>query len=340
MSQNHCTKCGRLIHNAQFCSNCGASVKSQSLPTSRNIFKLDGIHRVVLGEILADVEIEPVKGSTVKITAKGGNKAIRVDQRASVVTISAPLPFGKGSGLFGEGIFTGNFVGEAGLSTITINNQLFIDGMPVDRTQRIEVKITVPYGTSIKIGNLIGSCQIGNVNGNLVITSPHITNINVGQIKALNASIGGNTNAHIQNIKGNSIEIIADGNSDIYIQDGHANLVEVIAGGSSNVALDVVADTAKVSVDGSSGVFIKEIEGDSIKILAGGSTDVHIQNGYAKLVEVTADGSSNVVLDVVADNAEVSASGSSDVRLAKCKTAPTKRRSGSSSISVGCTSSV
>lgn len=285
--QDSSTKCANCKANlgvgSKFCSNCGHEVKKSLKKTEARLLTInESLSEIIISEMLADVTIKPVNTKTVSVTITGDEetkKLFKAEVRSGVVKIFAPLPFENGASNNKSFSGFGNIFVNSG-SIISGNSfsdsQMMINGRSVDMARKIQVLIEVPYGISIKVGKLIGTCQIGDVNGSLTTNISGITKINSGQVSNLFVDISGNGSVVVSKVNGGKIEADVSGNGKVVINSGKATSFKVGTSGNGSVKFDGITDSAEMNVSGNGNISLQESKGKVTKRKSGNGS-IYVQ---------------------------------------------------------------
>ncbi len=168
----------------------------------------------------------------------------------------------------------------------------------------------------------------------------------------LDASLSGSGGGQVARMEGGDAIIRASGSGGMLVGGRIGNLqvdlsgsggVEVGAAGaailetsgSGGIRTQSVNGPLSFEATGSGGLKLGMISADNVKIRTSGDGGVSIRDGRVGSLQVSATGSADARLDIVADRAELSTSGSGDIQVRQVTGNVSQRHSGSGKVRVG-----
>jgi hypothetical protein len=175
---------------------------------------------------------------------------------------------------------------------------------------KLFIKVTVPKGTDVRIGDLVGNATVGDTYGpvRLETTAGDAT---VGRVASARVSMAGSGKIAIADVAGPlRLEIAGSGR----ITAGHAGSVEADIAGSGDTQIGAITGGVGVSIAGSGDFTASKVNGP-VKVSIAGSGNVKIADGVADPLHVEIFGAGDFFFGGVAVNPRISALGSGNVRI-------------------------
>jgi hypothetical protein len=180
---------------------------------------------------------------------------------------------------------------------------------PEQRRGDLQVKLSVPRGTSVSVDGLIGDAQIGDTMGPLHFAAVD-TDSTIGHVGTAHISLAGSGHVAVGDIDG---DLHADSAGAGNIKTGNARSVHGDLAGAGSLHVGAINDL-HLDIAGSGEFSAARVNGGvHTDILGSGS--VNIGGGTADPLHVDIAGSGNFVFDGVAVDPHISALGSGVVKI-------------------------
>ncbi|HEX9008528.1 MAG TPA: DUF2807 domain-containing protein [Patescibacteria group bacterium] len=293
--------CGKaLLPGAKFCSECGAKV--EALPTTPAIVRQYPVKKVSINTVFAHVVFNEVVGDQTTIEIDGDEEmkqalAIGVDEDA--VIIRGELP--------------GVTIRMNPFSVQKRNGEIWVNGVYMDPARRLEIKISVPAGSSIWINRY----TVGDMVFSGVFTGAMIDNSSVCLVRGKTFN---NLNLTLSSSGGFYAERVTE-------------YLELDASASGDADMEEVMADAKVYLSGSGDLTMSVFNG-SLSASLSGSGNVSIDDGKVELLSARLSGSGDLSVDGTVVKAVLILSGSGDVEIDTCVNKPEKDVSGSGDVDI------
>ena len=199
-----------------------------------------------------------------------------------------------------------------------------------DRTDWLDVRLTVPTGAALTIDDHIGIGQIGDLAGPLTIENFVAGTITAGTVARLEADVTGSGDVTVAAADETDVDVAGSGDVEVGRVNGP---LSVDVAGSGNVTTGDVAGPLSVDIAGSGNVTTGTTRGKVVVEIAGsGEVQVASVDGP---VDLSVSGSGNVELDGgTADPFTVGVSGSGSVTMKGNARNQTINRSGSGTVRI------
>jgi hypothetical protein len=240
-----------------------AAAHAESLsvgPAKVNGLVIDGLR----GSIIVDVsEVEEVE-----LTIDGDQEALdRLETTVDDDAIRIKVPSSDTNIAVIEDNVT-VIASGGGTSRVQIGDKVYTnDSEPIE----LDVRATVPPGTILRLGGLVGSVEIGDTEADVVLSCASCE-ATMGTIAALDLNIAGSGEVAVEAIDRALVAEISGGGS-IDIADGDVDSARVNIVGSGDVGFGGHAVDASVNIVGSGKVHIRETD-NPIQSTIIGSGDV------------------------------------------------------------------
>lgn len=195
------------------------------------------VHTIKLKTMLGLIAVLPQQTDRVTLAVYGSDKQminLRTNVQGGVLNIEGELPF-KPSLLDGLLGFRGV---DLSFSVPGVRRILFVDGRRIDLSRYIQLVLTVPIGTNVSIGNLIGAIGIGSNLGRLDFSSSFDANVYARSVAVFTGEIRGHNKVQVRRVD----------NSTAINVSGRGSCVIGSVGGVFNAH---ASDFGKVHVEGS-----------------------------------------------------------------------------------------
>ena len=178
-------------------------------------------------------------------------------------------------------------------------------------SEDLQVTITLPPGTPVKVDNFIGDAVVGDVNSAVSFSTTGGTT-QIGNVENADLSIAGSGDISVANVTGRVEASIAGSGS---VRTGNAREATVDIAGGGDVTMGAINGAIEIDIAGSGEVRAVSVNG-KVDIDVAGSGDVRIESGKADPFRVDIAGSGDVRFGGIANNPDVSVMGSGDVWIA------------------------
>jgi Putative auto-transporter adhesin, head GIN domain len=180
-----------------------------------------------------------------------------------------------------------------------------------DRTQNLNIKLTVPKGAEVQVHDLVGNANIGDTYGPLKFEAA-ATEAKIGKIGKADISLSGAGKVDVAQIDGPlSLDIAGSGRLNIGPVNGK---LSADVAGAGDASVGAVAGGLSVDIAGSGDLAVASVAGRTAIDIAG-SGSVKIADGEANPLHVDIMGSGNLDFGGMAVDPTISALGSGNVRL-------------------------
>lgn len=176
--------------------------------------------------------------------------------------------------------------------------------------QNLQLKLTVPAGTPVRVDGLVGDAHIGDTMGpmNFEAVSSHSR---IGHVRDAKLSLAGSGDIEVAEVSGPlSLEVAGSGKIGV----GRTGAVKADLAGAGDVALGDIQGGLKLDIAGSGNLSAASVHGP-VKVDIAGSGSVRIANGEANPLKIDIMGSGNFDFGGHAVDPRLSAMGSGQVRL-------------------------
>jgi hypothetical protein len=177
-------------------------------------------------------------------------------------------------------------------------------------TDSLYVKVTVPRGTNVNIGSLVGNAAIGDTQGALRLEAA-VTNAKIGRVASARIDLGGDGEIDIAGVTG-ALNLDCGGSAKVRV--GSAGSVKADIAGSGDLQLGAIAGGMSLGIAGSGDVTAQRVNGPT-KVDIAGSGNVKIADGVADPLHVSMMGAGDFTFGGVAVDPHVEAVGSGSVRI-------------------------
>lgn len=222
------------------------------------------------------------------------------------------------------------------------------------KKETLRLTITLPSGSdlSVREGGS-GEYRVTVAVDRLDLRLSGSGGLSAGQVVGrLDASLSGSGGAQVSQMEGGDALIRASGSGGMLVRGRIGNLqvdlsgsggVEVGAAGaailetsgSGGIHAESVNGPLTFEATGSGGLKLGMISADHVKIHTSGDGGVIIRDGRVGNLQVSATGSADARMDIIADRAELSTSGSGDIEVRQVTGNVSQRHSGSGKVRVG-----
>ena len=174
----------------------------------------------------------------------------------------------------------------------------------------LNVKITVPRGSDVRVDDLIGDAEIGDTMGPLHFSAVS-TNSTIGRVSDAHVSLAGSGKVTVGDIGG---DLRAETAGSGKIITGNTKSVHADVAGSGAIETGAISGGLNLDIAGSGDFSAQRVSG-STHIDIAGSGSVRIANGEADPLHVDILGSGNVYFGGTAVDPHISGFGSGSVKL-------------------------
>jgi hypothetical protein len=179
-----------------------------------------------------------------------------------------------------------------------------------EQSGNLVVTVTVPRGTEVDIGELVGDATIGDTMGVLKLDAA-ATKAHIGKVSNASISLGGSGRIDIDSVEG-ALDLDIGGAGKITA--GPTGSVKADIAGSGDAQFGPIAGGLSLEIAGSGDVSAAHVNGP-VKIEIAGSGTVHIADGIANPLHVETMGAGNVTFGGVAIDPHIEAFGSGSVHI-------------------------
>lgn len=312
-----CPICGtERSQNANFCHNCGYDLRNLNAAASQptkvtKTFELERPVQVWVDKMLATVKVEEYYGTTVQISITGLEAEVSQfetelsDDATLYLRCEIPVITWQKSPWKQDGIYS-------------VNGTTYYYGCAVDVEKMLDVKVKIPAGTSLRLSNLVGKANIGDLSSSMVLRIENEAVIQAGKSPNVTLRRQGSGSAHVE--AGGKVKVTGSGSADFSID--FAREVSVDCSGSGTTTFKLVTGDLNVDISGSGDVEIEEANTEETTLRTSASGSIRVRSGHAKSLTATTDASGNVKHEGVADTARLKTTASGNVLLNRCITEP------------------
>ncbi|MFC7334109.1 GIN domain-containing protein [Rhodocista pekingensis] len=171
-----------------------------------------------------------------------------------------------------------------------------LDGLgrrTLDRDDTVRVRVSVPAGSAVTVGNLIGEARIGDLDGPLTLALTSAAEVETGRVARADLRISGAGSVTVGDVAG---------------------ALKLTISGAGDVTTGAVAGPADVSISGTGQVEIAAVSGP-VSIEMSGMADVAVRGGHTPRLEASISGLGSLSFDGVADSRSIRNSGIASVRI-------------------------
>ncbi|ACI98035.1 GIN domain-containing protein [Rhodospirillum centenum] len=163
----------------------------------------------------------------------------------------------------------------------------------VDHDDTVRIQVSVPAGSAVTIGNLIGEARIGDLDGPLTLALTSAAEVEAGRVARADLRISGAGAVTVGDVAGP---------------------LKLTISGAGAVTTGAVAGAVDVSISGAGHVDIAAVSGP-VSIDMSGMADVAVRGGHTPRLEASISGLGSLSFDGVADSRSVRNSGIASVRI-------------------------
>jgi hypothetical protein len=174
----------------------------------------------------------------------------------------------------------------------------------------LNVKITLPRGSDVKVEDLIGDAEIGDTMGSLHFGAVS-TNSTIGRVADAHIELAGSGKVSVGDIAG---DLHAETAGSGKIITGNVKSVHADVAGSGAIETGAINGSLNLNIAGSGDFSAQRVNGPTHVDIAG-SGSVRIANGEADPFHVDIFGSGNVYFGGTANDPHVSGFGSGSVKI-------------------------
>lgn len=163
----------------------------------------------------------------------------------------------------------------------------------LDKDDMVTVLLTLPPGTALAMGNLVGEARVGDLDGPLRLQGSGAAEVEVGRVA--------------------SAELDLSGAGDVTLGEVRGRLRGSLSGAGS-VEVGPVRGEVRLDVSGFGDVEVEAVQGP-VTVQLSGVGDVHIKGGHTPMLVASASGVGNVRFDGTADDYRADHSGLGSIRI-------------------------
>ena len=178
------------------------------------------------------------------------------------------------------------------------------------RTDNLNIKVTVPRGTSVEVSDLVGDATIGDTQGELHFEAA-ASKARIGRVGPARISLGGAGRVDIAQVSG-PLHLEVGGSGKVSV--GPTQSVHADIAGSGDAQFGAISGGLSLDIAGSGDVSAASVNGPTSIDIAG-SGSVKIADGTANPLHVDIMGAGNFVFGGVAVDPHIDAVGSGNVKL-------------------------
>jgi hypothetical protein len=179
-----------------------------------------------------------------------------------------------------------------------------------DHDGKLFIKVTVPKGTEVRIGDLVGDATIGDTYGPLHLETT-AGDATVGHVASARIVLAGSGKTSVADVQGDlRFDIAGSGRLTV----GHAGSVRADIAGSGDAQIGAIDGGATIDIAGSGDFSASRVNGP-VKIDIAGSGNVKIADGTANPLRVDILGAGDLYFGGVAVDPRITAMGSGNVRI-------------------------
>ena len=179
-----------------------------------------------------------------------------------------------------------------------------------DNEGRLQIKVTVPKGTPVKISDMVGNTYIGDTYGPVSLDTV-AADATIGKVSQASVSLSGSGKIAIADVAGElKLEIAGSGR----VTSGHAGSVHADIAGSGDAQLGTVSGGVSVDIAGSGDFTAARVNGP-VRVDIAGSGNVKIADGVADPLKVDIFGAGDLYFGGMAVDPSISAMGSGNVNI-------------------------
>lgn len=182
------------------------------------------------------------------------------------------------------------------------------------RTGNLFIRVSVPRGTDVHVGGLVGNATIGDTHGPLHFEAA-ATTAQIGQVSDAHIELGGAGKVNIAGVDG-PLHLEVGGSGKITV--GATQSVDADIAGSGDVTMGPIAGGLKLAIAGSGDVTAPRVNGP-VHVEIAGSGSVKIADGVANPLHVEIMGAGDFVFGGMAVDPHVEAVGSGTIKLKSYK---------------------
>ncbi|HEY2446267.1 MAG TPA: hypothetical protein VGI20_11070 [Rhizomicrobium sp.] len=178
------------------------------------------------------------------------------------------------------------------------------------RADNLQIRVTVPRGTSVEVNDLVGDATIGDTQGPLHFEAA-ASKARIGRVARADVSLGGAGRIDIAQVSG-PLHLEVGGSGKVTV--GSTQSVNADIAGSGDAQFGAIAGGLSLDIAGSGDVSAASVNGPTHIDIAG-SGSVKIADGTADPLHVDIMGAGNFIFGGVAVDPHIEAVGSGNVKL-------------------------
>lgn len=157
----------------------------------------------------------------------------------------------------------------------------------------VTIRVTVPVGTPVRIDDMIGSVDLGDLDGPLTADIRAAVEIKAGRLSQASIDIAGAASIQLGDVAGK---------------------LDLSIAGAGNAEIGAVRQSADIRIAGFGDVDLASVRGD-VTVRMSGVGSVDISDGHADMLDIAVSGMGGVSYDGKARDQRVSSTGLSSVRI-------------------------
>ncbi|QJE72244.1 hypothetical protein HHL28_03240 [Aerophototrophica crusticola] len=163
----------------------------------------------------------------------------------------------------------------------------------IGKDDMVTVSVTLPPGTALELGNLVGDARVGDLDGTLRLRGSGAADVKVGRVAGVDLDLSGAGDVTLGEVRGPLRGSLS---------------------GAGSVEAGPVRGELSLDVSGFGDVDVDAVHGP-VKVRLSGVGDVHIKGGHTPLLDANASGVGSIRFDGSADDYRVDHSGIGSVRI-------------------------
>lgn len=234
--------------------------------------KVYPVRNLKISEIFAKVEVQVHQADNVEITIIGSAdevKNINVNQQDNTLVVK-----GKNKGdTKRRGISIVSQNSNINISRLTVigdgnfvcNGNVSITSCGQSERDQMKIIVKVPKGASVNLSEISGNLLVGDTEGFLSVSTSGNNKVSVGRVASATLTTEGSSTIDVLDVRPNILIIKAEGSGKIQVNDGKVEKLNIEVCGSGKGYFFGQAQTAELVAEGSGNILVDVVLGNLSK---------------------------------------------------------------------------
>jgi hypothetical protein len=264
---------------------------------------------LLIEEIAADVEVTVGEATEIKVTITGPKDMLEkldiFDANSGVAIINKKIikgPIRNVSAIENSpSIMKGCFcISDSSISIKSNQNN-------------VQISAQVPVNTTVAINQVMGTIKVGDILGDLTISSEDDNRISIGKVNGCHLQISGDTDITIAKLN-DYLNANISGDGALVVKEGNIDKIDLTLSGDGDVFFKGAANFCEIKNSSDADITIKEINGE-LKIGNAGDGDILIKKAIITMLEIRNAGDGDVDIQGEVNFAHLNNLGDGDIMI-------------------------